>query len=69
MADGLNEYRGNPLGWAVDTVIEGNVHKTGLSVEELVGNVWDFIVAAFEEEGIPLPNKNALIKGVASRLT
>lgn len=68
MSDGLDEYHHDPMLWAVGTVFEGNVEIEGLSAAELVENVWEFIVACFESEELPLPDKNVVIARVEERL-
>lgn len=68
MTDGLNGFHHDPMRWAVDTVIEGNVEADGQSASELVDYVWEFIVACFENEGLPLVDKGAVIMGVDARL-
>lgn len=69
MSDGLDSHRDDPMGWAVGTVIEGNTQKLGRSAEELVENVWEFIVACFYEEGIDPPDQQAVVARVASVLS
>lgn len=64
MTDGLSSYRSDPMAWAVGTVLEGNVERDGRSADELVENVWEFIVACFEDERIPAPDREALIRNV-----
>ena len=70
MTEGLGSYRRQPMRWAVDTVIEGNSAERGdsRSADELVENVWEFIEASFEEQALPLPNREILISRVARRL-
>lgn len=68
MADGLNEYHHDPMRWAVGTVLEGNKEVDGHSAEDLVENVWEFIVSSFELENLPLPSKARLVKEVKVRL-
>lgn len=68
MTEGLDKYHHDPMKWAVGTVLEGNTEHDGYSAEELVENVWEFIVACFENEGLPLPEKHALIRRVSGSL-
>jgi hypothetical protein len=68
MSDGLDEYHHSPMAWAVGTVLEGNVDHKGLTARELVDSVWEFIVACFHQEDLPLPDKKVLIERVAERL-
>ncbi len=68
MGDGLGEYHHDPVAWAVGTVIEGNVDIEGRTAEDLVQSVWDFIVACFDDESLPLPDRSLVISGVRARL-
>lgn len=68
MTDGLDQYKRDPMSWAVETVIEGNVDKAGRSAEDLVDCVWEFIVACFEEQALPLPSRGEVVERVRKRL-
>lgn len=71
MSDGIDEFKGREIDWAVGTVVE-NAEGVGLSsfsnANEMVDAAYEFIQANFEEEGLVPPTKLALVKLVSERL-
>ena len=67
MMDGIDSYKGHEINWAVGTVIE-NAEGVGLEnfngAKEMVAAVYEFIVENFDEEGLPSPSQDQLIKSV-----
>ena len=70
--DSLGENLHDPLRWAADTVVSGIIEfgdKGSLSdVENLFYQSKEFLVAAFEEEDIPLPDDAEIIRAAEWRL-
>lgn len=64
--DGLNEYKDNPIGWAVDVILdhisEEQHGKMSLAeLEKIVDDCYEFIEGCFLEEGMDCPKKAELL--------
>lgn len=71
MSDGINEFKGREIDWAVGTVVE-NAEGVGLAnfsnTNEMVDAAYEFIKANFEEEGLVPPTPLVLIRLVSERM-
>ena len=71
--DGIDEYRGREFEWAVGTVMVNataeDLRNGGLKATDLVEGAWEFIYAAFREEGLDPPSRQSLISAVDARIT
>ena len=75
MTDSLDGQRRYPMGWAIDTVLEGNgldgasrSKLTAADPAELVSRVYDFLVESFAAEELDPPDQAILVFEVTERL-
>ena len=70
--DGIDEYRGREFEWAVGTVMVNataeDLRNGVLKTTDLVDGAWDFIYAAFCEEGLEPPSRQILVSAVDARI-
>ena len=70
--DGLSSNLENPIDWAAETILSGIVEMGQTcdisEVEAIFFENKDFLQAAFEEEGIPMPSDTEIIKAAKEYL-
>ena len=71
--DGLDGNRQDPVGWAVDVVMdhidEGeNGIPSKRDVEAILGSIKDFLEASFEEEELKMPSDAEIVNCVMERV-
>jgi hypothetical protein len=71
--DGLDDYRQDPVGWAVDVVMdhidegENGIPSRG-DVEAILGSIKDFLEASFEEEQLKMPSDAEIVNCAMERV-